>query len=116
MSLQTSNIYGKISISDDAIAVVASLAAGDCYGVSELVSRKLSDSLSEMFNRVTIGRGIRVNTIENLIFLDVYVTLKFGVNVEAVKKSIESAVKYSVETFSGMRVRNVNVSIVGVRV
>lgn len=116
MSLLTSNIYGKISISDDAIAVVASVAAGECYGVSELVSRRLSDSLSELFNRVTIGKGIKVNTMENLIFLDVFVTLSFGVNVEAVKKSIESVVRYSVESFSGMRVRRVNVNVVGVKV
>ncbi|MGI6228845.1 MAG: Asp23/Gls24 family envelope stress response protein [Christensenellales bacterium] len=116
MSLQTSNIYGKISISDNAVAAVASNAASECYGVDELVSRRLSDSLSEMFNRNTVGKGIKVTTIENLIFLDVYVTLKYGVNVEAVKKSLESAVRYSVETFTGMRVKRVNVNVVGIKV
>ena len=44
MPVTTSNIYGKISISDEAIAKVAAHAALECYGVVEMVSRKLSAS------------------------------------------------------------------------
>ncbi|MDR2634880.1 MAG: Asp23/Gls24 family envelope stress response protein [Clostridiales bacterium] len=116
MSLITSNIFGKISISDDAVAIVASQAAGECYGVAELVSRRLSDSFTELFNKKSFGKGVNVITIENIIYLEIYVTLIYGVNVEAVKKSVESAVRYGVETFTGMRVKKVDVNVVGIKV
>ena len=37
MSVNTSNAYGKITISDIAIARVASQAAMECYGLVETV-------------------------------------------------------------------------------
>ena len=49
MSVNTSNAYGKISISDETIAKVAAHACLECYGIVEMVSRKLSDSLSHVF-------------------------------------------------------------------
>ena len=39
MSVNTNNIYGKISISDEAIARVAEHAALECYGIVELVNK-----------------------------------------------------------------------------
>ena len=56
MSVKTSNAYGNISISDMAIAKVASQAALECYGIVETVSRRFTDSLSELFNQKTQGR------------------------------------------------------------
>ena len=42
MAVKTSNACGKISISDEAIAKVTSYASLECYGIVEMVSRKLS--------------------------------------------------------------------------
>ena len=39
MAVNTINSYGKISISDEAIAVVASYTALECYGVVDLVAQ-----------------------------------------------------------------------------
>lgn len=55
-------------------------------------------------------------TEDNMIFIDIFVVLKLGVSVEAVTESLKSTVKYSVESFTGMRVKNVNVNVVGLRV
>ena len=69
MAVSTSNIYGNISISDEAIARVASHAALDCYGIVELVSPKLKDTISDLFNKGV--KGIKVNTTGNKIFIDI---------------------------------------------
>ena len=116
MALATSNIYGRITISDDAVAVIAGHAASECYGVSELVSNRFSDILSDLFNRRKYGKGIRVVTIDNRIFLSVYVTVMHGIKAEAVKESLQKAVAYSVESFTGMRVKAVDVYVVGYKV
>ena len=115
MPVTTSNIYGKISISDEAIAKVAAHAALECYGVVEMVSKKLSDSFSELFKRDSGGKGVRVTTNGDRIFIDVYVIIKFGVSISAVAESLKSAVKYKVEQFTGMIVSTVNVNIIGVK-
>lgn len=116
MSVKTSNKFGKITISDEAIAVVAGSAALDCYGVINLVAKKLSDNFSELFKKKPLSSGVKVLTIENRIQIDLYVVLKYGVSLNAVCESLKSAVKYSVEFFTGMIVESVNVNVMGVRV
>ena len=115
MPVTTSNIYGKISISDEAISKVAAHAALECYGVVEMVSRKLSHSLSQLFKRDAGGKGVKVVTTGDRIFIDIFVIIKFGVSISAVAESLKSAVKYKVEQFTGMIVNTVNVNIIGVK-
>ena len=115
MSVNTSNAYGKITISDLAIAKVASQAAMECYGIGETVSRRFTDSLSELFNKSPQGRGVKVTTVGDRIYIDVYVIIKFGVSINAVAESLKESVKYRVEKFTGMIVDTVNVNIIGVK-
>jgi uncharacterized alkaline shock family protein YloU len=116
MSVTTSNKYGKISISDEAVAMVCSHTASECYGVVELVSRRLSDNLGLLLNKQPYGKGVTVATVDNKIYIEVFVILKLGVNVEAVRESLANTVSYACETFTGMRVKRVNVHVVGIRV
>ena len=102
MLLTTSNKFGKISINADAVNIVAAHAAYECYGVVDLVSRRFSDNFSRTNNE--LGRGVGVQIIDNLVYVELFVVLKVGVNIEAVKKSLTDAVKFSLETFTGMSV------------
>lgn len=115
MSVNTSNIYGKISISDSAIARVACRAALECYGIVETVPRRLIDSLSELLTKDNSARGVKVTTSGDRIFIDIFVVIKFGVSISAVAESLKQAIKYKVESFTGMIVDTVNVNIVGVK-
>ena len=116
MAVKTSNIHGRITISDDAVAMVASFVAMECYGVVGLASRRISDSLAEIFRKNSVGKGVRVICDENKIYITVFAIIKHGLSKEAVSNSLKSLMKYSVENFTGMRVMEVNVNIVGVRV
>ncbi|MDR1940187.1 MAG: Asp23/Gls24 family envelope stress response protein [Clostridiales bacterium] len=116
MALATSNIYGGITISDEAVAMVAAYAASECYGVAELISNRLSDIVADIFNKKKYGKGVRVTTVDNRIFLSVNVSIKQDINADAVKESLKRAVTYSVESFSGMRVKSVDINIVGYRI
>ncbi len=116
MSLSTSNKFGKISIGEEAVQIVASHAASECYGVVDLVSRRFSENFNLLMGKTRRSRGVVVQIVDNFIYIEVYVVLKVGVNVEAVKKSLSDAVRFSVETFTGMRVKHVHVNVVGIRV
>lgn len=116
MSVNTSNSYGKISITDEAIASVCHKIALECYGVIDLVAKKFSDNLHELFKRKSANKGVKVITVDNKIYVDLYVILKYGVSINAVAESLKSSIKYSVEKFTGMIVDIVNVNVLGVRV
>ena len=115
MSVNTSNAYGKISISDLAIAKVASHTAMEGYGIVEMVSRRFTDSLAELLKKDVGGRGIKVTTSGNRIYIDVYVVIKYGVSINAVAESLKASIKYKVEKFTGMIVDTVNVNVIGVK-
>ena len=115
MSVTTNNAFGKISISDLAIAKVAANTAMESYGIVELVSRRFTDTLAEMLKKDAGGRGIKVTTSGNRIYIDAYVIIKYGVSINAVAESLKEAVKYKVERFTGMIVDTINVNVIGVK-
>ena len=115
MSVNTSNVYGKISISDQAIAKVAKNAALEFYGIVYTASRSLTDSLSELLKKQPDGRGVKVVTSGDRIFIDINVVIKYGVSINAVAESLKEGVKYKVERFTGMIVDTVDVNIIGVK-
>ena len=115
MSVNTNNAYGKISISDLAIAKVASHTAMESYGIVEMVSRRFTDSLAQLLKKDSGGKGVKITTSGNRIYIDVYVIIKYGVSINAVAESLKEQVKYKVEKFTGMIVNTVNVNVIGVK-
>ncbi len=117
MAVSTNNAYGKISISDLAIARVTAHTAAESYGIVEVVptSRRLSKSLSKLIKKNEWGRGVNVTILGNRIYVDVSVVVKYGVSIDAVAESLKEAVKYKVEAFTGMIVNAVDVNVVGVK-
>ena len=115
MAVNTNNAYGKISISDVAIAKVASHSAMESYGIVEMVSRRFTDTFAHLLKKDGDGRGIKVTTSGNRIFIDVYVVIKYGVSISAVAEALKEAIKYKVEAFTGMIVSTVNVNVIGVK-
>lgn len=115
MSVSTSNAYGKISISDLAIAKIVQQAAMESYGIVDTVARRFTDTLAGLFGKDAGGKGVKVMTSGNRIFVDIYVLIKYGVSIEAVAESLKEAIKYKVERFTGMFVDTVNVNVMGLK-
>ena len=116
MAVETNNFYGKITISNDAIAAVAGFATLDAYGVVDLVTKSLKDGIRRLLVKQPYSKGIRISNIDNRIFIDIYCILKYGISVSAVAESLKKTIKYRVEDFTGMIVDTVNIHVVGVRV
>jgi uncharacterized alkaline shock family protein YloU len=116
MPVKTSNAYGNITITDEAIAIVAGFTALDCYGVVDLVNNKATDNIQQAFKKQPLNRGIKITTLGNRINIELSVILKYGVAINAVADSLKKSVKYNVEKFTGMIVDAINVRVVGVRV
>ena len=110
MAVKTSNAYGTITIDDEAIACATGHIARDCYGVVDLVGQGSVKSKNQL------TKGIKIITVGNRIYIDLFAILKYGVSIGAVCESVKNTVKYSVEKFTGMIVDAVNIKVIGVRV
>lgn len=115
MKLTTFNSFGKISISKKAISKVAAVSALECVGVVGLVSQR---SFFKGNTITTAHKGVVVTSLQNdSMKIDIYVIMRHcGVSASAVAESVRQSVKYSVEKFAGMIVKNVIVHIVDVRI
>lgn len=116
MSVNTTNGYGRISISEEAIAQIAGHSALECYGIIDLLASRFSDSVAGLFKRGQgqkgKGKGVRVLCNGDRIFIDLYVVMKYGLSIEAVAEALKKSVKYDVEKFTGMIVDTINVNVV----
>ena len=117
MAAEMTTTLGKITIADDLIASIAGYAAVENYGIVGMNSKKASDSFVELFGKDNMRRGVKVTIISpEVIDIDLYVTLEYGVSLPAVAQNAKSNVKYRVEEMTGIMVRAVNVHVENIRV
>ena len=109
------NPLGDVNISTDAISAYAGTAALECSGVVGMAEISLADGLVKLLSGRSAHKGIQVKIDVNEIFIDLHIIIAYGVNILAVSNNLISTVKYMVEQFTGMVVREVNVYVEGVR-
>jgi len=110
------NQYGTTIIDDHVLASIAGLSAMECYGVVGMVTRTSAGGLVELLRREQSSKGVKVQTNDNVISIDLYVIVEFGTRISVVANNIVEKVKYSIESLTGMTVNKVNVNVQGVRV
>ena len=90
----------NVHISQEAICTVAAVAAVEVEGVAGLSN--LGSDIAGIAGKKNLSRAIRLHTEE------------FGINIQAVAKSVQEAVATSVESVIGLKVSAVNVHVSGV--
>jgi uncharacterized alkaline shock family protein YloU len=117
MTIEVKNEYGKISVAEDLVSVVAGYAAVENYGIVGMCSKRTGDTLAELLGRDSLKKGIKVTTVgDNLVDIDLYVILQYGVSLPAVSQNTKQNVRYRIEEITGVSVRNVNIFVESIRV
>lgn len=104
---------GKVHISEEVIVSIASMAAQDVEGVYGLGGNSGSD-LSKLAKKVVSKDVKAVISPEDQISIDCYIIVLYGYSVIDVAKSVQDAIKSNVESTTGCKVKDVNVSIGGI--
>lgn len=112
---------GKIQVSANAIAAIASHAVLRSYGVVGMASKNTASAFSivdSLANALTRDprKGVEVHVHERTIDIDLYVIVEYGTRISAVANSLANAVRFNVEKALGMPVGEVNVHVQGLRV
>ena len=106
---------GKVKISEDVIATVASVAAESVGGVVK-VSTNFKSQMSDILNTKNFARGVKVNIGEKETIVDVYITIEYGIKIVEVSEKVQEQVKEAIENMTDFDVVEVNVHISGIAV
>lgn len=105
---------GSIQISEDVVASVTGMAVLEVEGVRGL-SSSIGTDIAEMLGMKTLSKGVRLSTTETgALRIDCDVVSKFGQNIFELAKNVQENVKSSVESVTGLRVAEVNVTVCGI--
>lgn len=111
-----STALGQIKITDDVIAVIAGIAATECYGLVGMASRNIQDGIAELLGRDNLSRGVEVHLDGDEVAIDLYIIVEYGTRITEVARNVIDKVRYVVETMTGLKVSRVNIAVQGVRV
>ena len=105
---------GSIQVSEDVVASVTGMAVLEVEGVCGL-SSSIGTDIAEMLGMKTLSKGVRLSTTETgALRIDCDVVSKFGQNIFELAKNVQENVKSSVESVTGLRVAEVNVTVCGI--
>ena len=106
------NENGSVNVSTSVYTDIVGTAVINCFGVKGMAARSLSDGLSHLLRRESVGKGVHVQFNEDdTISIDLHIIVDNNVNLNAVGASIISEVRYVVTNCTGTEVRAVNVYI-----
>ncbi len=108
--------YGKIVIENEFFAEFIGNAVTSCYGVAGMVAKGTQKIRNIISKKQYNDTGIIVTGNIDKINVDLYITVMYGVNINAISKSIVHKVKYSVEEATGIQVNKVTVHIDGMNI
>lgn len=106
---------GNVNISDEVVAVIASLAASGVDGVVGMVSG-VAGGIAELIGKKNLSKGVKIVKTENRVALDLSVIVEYGAKIPDVAWEVQEKVKNEVEAMTGLEVTAVNISVEGVTV
>jgi uncharacterized alkaline shock family protein YloU len=116
MEYKIKNDVGTIYISEDVMLKVVGFAALECYGIVAMSSKRAKDGIVEWLGRENLSKGVQIKSVDDMVDVDLFIVVEYGISVTAVCTSIKEVVKYKLESMTGIKVRNVNITVEGIRV
>lgn len=106
--------YGTVAFASEVLATIAGLAAVDVHGVAGM-SGGFVDGLVELLGKKNLSKGIRIELGTEEIAVDAAIIAEYGKPIPQVAGTIQKKVKQALEAMTGLRVREVNVRVQGLK-
>ncbi len=101
---------GSVKISNDVIAIIAGVAAGEVEGVIGMNSG-ITGGITEMLGMKNLSKGVKVEVNNTEATIDLFITVEYGIKISEVGQKVQEKVKNTVENMTGLDVVGVNVNI-----
>ena len=102
-----------IKISSDAVATYAGIAISEIPGVYGM-SGTLAGITEAISGKKNYAKGIKVEATDKTTKIDLNIIVEYGARIPDVAFEIQTKVKKSVETMTGLKVTEINVNVQGV--
>jgi uncharacterized alkaline shock family protein YloU len=109
------NDLGRIEISPQAIATIASQATLQSYGVVGMAPKNMVDGLTNILSKDP-RHGVEVVMSGDDITINLHIIVEYGTRIAVVANSVANTVRFNVEKLFGVPVGDVNVHVQGLRV
>lgn len=114
-TIDKNEYLGKLLVTDEVIAIIAGLAAVEVDGVYSM-SGGLTGGIAEVLGIKNLSKGIKVETRNDLVYINIYIIAEFGARIPEVAWNIQEKVKKTVERMTGMRVMEANIHVQSVNI
>ena len=104
----TEDTQGKTTVSPEVLTTIARLSALGVPGVSNF--SPIPGGVNRFFKRGS-GEGVRIETEENVVFIDLHLVLKQDINIREVSRNVQQDVTRAIQEMVGMDVGHVNIHI-----
>ncbi len=100
---------GIVKISEEVVSTITYFSTIEVKGIIGMTSAGGINQLS--IGKKNPSRGVKVTINGDNAIIDLYVIVEYGVRIAEVAKAVQTNVKKSVESLTGLKVSNVNVHI-----
>lgn len=115
MECKIKNENGTIYINEDVMLKVVGYAALECYGIVAMSSKRAKDGLVEWLGRENLSKGVQIRNVGDMLDVDLFIIVEYGISISEVCRTIMDTVRYKLESMTGVKVHNVNISVEGIR-
>lgn len=107
---------GRIFLAEDVIATMAGVATTECYGIVGMAGSRFKDGIAELLGRENLARGVEVALDEESVEIGLHIIVGYGTRISEIARNVTGKVRYVVETYTGLKVREVHIHVEGVKV
>ena len=103
---------GSLKISEDVVATIAGLATKEVEGVASLANAPVA--IKGLLHKKMGTKSIQIDLVDDVATIYIYVNLRYGARIPEVSEKIQTNVKSSVQSMTGVTVSKVNVFVQGI--
>ena len=107
---------GKITLSNSYFSKLIGRAVTSCFGVVGMVPRGSKQRFLGLISKKDrLDTGVVVRGDFSSITVDLHIVVTYGMNINAIAKSIMHKVKYTVYEATGIKVSKVRIRVDGIK-
>jgi len=106
---------GDATMSEEAVKQLAGSMALECFGIVGMAAVNVKDGLMGLITKESLTKGVEISVEGGEITVGFHVIVAYGVSIMAVSQNLVENVQYKLEQFTGMKVRQINVFVEGVK-
>lgn len=105
---------GQIVIADEVIATIAGTATLEIDGVFSMPNKTNKKAIIKWVNKKNLAKDVDIKIADNEIYASISIVVVAGAKLAEVSTNVQDKVKNALEIMTGMIVKKIDVSIVGI--